>query len=109
MSEIRERIEKTIKAIAKAASNGKDTTQWQEHLIQLVEKLDNPTVTVKFGTFGFCTCTEKWGLCFGCYKIKKGCECEEREVDPNIELTKQYKAKTEDAYKSNFSKSDLFN
>jgi len=62
MSEIRIRIEKTIKAIAKAEANGKDSTMWQEYLIGLIDELDKPTVRVKVGRFGFCTCTEAGGL-----------------------------------------------
>jgi len=92
MSYIRERIEKTIRAIAKAEADGKDTSEWQKYVIGLVNRLQNPRVRVKVGKFGFCTCSKGKGngLCCGCWKIKHRCECIEREVDPNIEITRQF-------------------
>ena len=93
MSYIRERVEKTIKAIAKAESNGKDSTMWQEHLIELIDKLVKHKVRVNVGDFGFCTCTEENGVCFGCRKIKQSCECKVREVYPEVEMKRQYRAK----------------
>jgi len=98
MSYIRERIEKTIRAIAKAEANGKDSTIWQDYLTELINKLDKPKVKAKIGKFGFCTCLEGSGLCCGCWKIKHSCECEECEVDPEIEITRQFQNRANDVH-----------
>lgn len=93
MAQLREKIEKTIKAIAKAEANGKDSTIWQVYLLELIDKLENLKVTVKIGRFGFCTCSESSGLCVGCWRIKQSCDCKEFEVDPQVEMKRQYRAR----------------
>lgn len=98
MSLAREKIEKTIKAIVKAESRGRDTTDWQEYLLGLIDKYHDSKVKVKAGKFGFCTCTETSGLCVGCWKIKQSCDCIEVIVDPDVEMTRQYRARLRGAH-----------
>lgn len=65
MPRTREKIEKTIRAIAKAESRGKDTTDWQVYLLELIDQFHDSKIKVKVGKFGFCTCTESSGVCVG--------------------------------------------
>jgi len=92
MNDMLERYNKIIKAIAKAGSEGKDTGKWQELLLLLIEKaISNNTIKVRYGRFGFCTCSiDDMGVCTGCVRIKEACSCKEHEVYPGEELTKKY-------------------
>lgn len=91
MRDLRDRILRGIEAILKAKSLGRDTTDWENHLIELISEIPADMVKVRVGKFGFCTCSEDSGLCCGCWKIRQCCECIEREVEPEEEMLRQYK------------------
>jgi hypothetical protein len=90
MMNIEERIKKGVTSILREKEKGRDTSAWEEHILQLLDELKTTRVRVKIGQFGFCTCILSSGLCSGCWKIAKSCKCVEIEVDPEQEITEQY-------------------
>lgn len=90
---IKERIKRGVVEILRAKEKGKDTSAWEDHLISLIDELPSNTVKVKIGQFGFCSCLISRGLCTGCWRIIKSCECIQLEVDPEKEMTSQYHAR----------------
>ncbi|HEX3037136.1 MAG TPA: hypothetical protein VHT73_18785 [Thermodesulfobacteriota bacterium] len=92
MRKFEERIKRGIEAIARAKAEGKDTSKWENHLLTLITNLSKKkeTVRLKMGRFGFCTCLLDKALCCGCFRVKEACTCEELEVDPEEEITRQY-------------------
>jgi len=90
MSELLTRIERNIKAIAKAESMGRDTSAWQEHVMDLINQIYRSPLRVKLGRFGFCTCELSHGLCTGCWRMIKKCECKEVFVNPEEEATRKH-------------------
>ena len=92
MGNLNQRINKGIQAIAEAKAKGKDTTQWEEHLMRLIYQLveQKRKVKVKMSKFGFCTCLLEKALCCRCWHVIDACTCRELEVDPEEEITKQY-------------------
>ncbi len=92
MRTLEERINKGIQAIAEAKAKGKDTTQWEEHLFNLIYQLieGKRIVKVKMGAYGFCTCLLEKALCSGCWRVIEACTCRELEVNPEEEVTRQY-------------------
>ena len=93
MNELKERILRGFEAIIEAKSLGKETTEWERHLSQLLNELSARKVKVRAGKFGFCTCSDSSGLCSGCWKIKHRCECIEREVSLEVEMIGQFQSR----------------
>ena len=93
MKELERRILKGLKSIIEARTRGKDVTDWEKHLFDLIRRLieQSKTVKVKMGQFGFCDCLLKThGLCTGCWTIPEFCVCRVIEVDPKEEVTAAY-------------------
>ncbi len=92
MKNIEQRIQKGLKSIIEARTQGKDTTLWEQRLFELIGRMaaQRRTVRVKMGAFGFCTCSLEKALCSGCWKVKEACKCREMEVNPEEEITQRY-------------------
>ena len=93
MQDLMNKIEKNIKAIAKAESMGRDSTDWQEYVMKLIKQFSFHKVRVKVGQFGFCTCSEEGSVCFGCRNVTQSCVCKKRAVNPEEEMKRQYNVK----------------
>jgi hypothetical protein len=96
MNDLQQRILRGIERIMKARERGWDTSDWENHLIGLINELaQGNTVTVKMGRYGFCTCPlnsgrHGRGLCCGCFKVSSACACKKLEVNPADEINQQY-------------------
>lgn len=102
LSALVQRIKKGREKIPKKKLEGYDTRSAEEHLLQLENEFmevmlnynfENIKLRIRVGPSGVCSCAltpKRNELCTGCWRIEYSCRCLEMDINPKVELTKQY-------------------
>ena len=87
-----DRIKHGIRACLEARGQGRDVSDWLDHLFGLIDLLEEQsrTVTVRMGRYGFCNCLVSHALCGGCWKVKEACACMTVTVNPGDLINEEY-------------------